>query len=91
MENPPDFAACPLPLQQYPNVLMAHGGGGKLMHQLLQQVFMTAFANPTLNVQHDSSVLAVPGSRLAFTTDSYVVRPIVFPAATLVRWRFTAR
>ena len=46
----PEFnASCPLPIQQYPHVLMAHGGGGKLMHQLLETVFGRAFSNPILD------------------------------------------
>jgi hydrogenase expression/formation protein HypE len=62
---------------------MAHGGGGRLMHQLLQKVFLAAFGNPTLNTQHDSAVLERPSHRLAFTTDSYVVRPIFFPGGDI--------
>jgi hydrogenase expression/formation protein HypE len=84
MENPPDFSlACPLPIQQYPHILMAHGGGGKLMHQLLEKVFMPAFANTMLETRHDSSVFPSPPGRLAFTTDSYVVRPIFFPGGDI--------
>lgn len=79
-----DFtAACPIPIQQYPHVLMAHGGGGKLMHQLLENVFGRAFANPLLDQRHDSAQLQVPPGRLAFTTDSYVVRPIFFPGGDI--------
>ena len=78
--QPPDFTpACPIPIQQYPQVLLAHGGGGKLMHQLIGQMFVPAFRNALLAAQHDSTVLELPGRRLAFTTDSYVVRPLFFP------------
>jgi len=62
---------------------MAHGGGGKLMHQLLGQMIVPAFRNPWLDAQHDASVFDVAGQRLAFTTDSYVVRPIFFPGGDL--------
>src|SRR5664280_1693182 len=72
-------ASCPIPIQQYPNVLLAHGGGGKLMHQLIGKMFLTTFRNSLLDSQHDSSVFETPGPRLAFTTDSYVVRPLFFP------------
>ena len=79
-----DFtAACPVPLAQYSHIQMAHGGGGKLMHRLLQEVFLAAFANNALNHQHDSSVLSLPAKQLAFTTDSYVVRPILFPGGDI--------
>ena len=84
-DKPPvDFTtACPVPIQQYPHVLMAHGGGGRLMHQLLEKVFGAAFANPILDNRHDSAVLELTGQRLAFTTDSYIVRPIFFPGGDI--------
>ncbi|HEX7571010.1 MAG TPA: hypothetical protein VF492_10935, partial [Verrucomicrobiae bacterium] len=47
--------ACPLPISQYPHVLMAHGGGGTLMHRLLEDVFGRAFSNPILDTRHDSA------------------------------------
>jgi len=75
--------SCPLPIQQYPHVLMAHGGGGRLMHQLLEKVFGPAFANPILDRRHDSAAFEVPAGRLAFTTDSYVVRPMFFPGGDI--------
>jgi hydrogenase expression/formation protein HypE len=74
---------CPIPIAQYPHVLMAHGGGGKLMHQLIGKMFLTAFGNPLLDTQHDSTVVEWPGKKLAFTTDSYVVRPIFFPGGDI--------
>jgi hydrogenase expression/formation protein HypE len=84
MPNPADFTlACPIPIQQYPQVLLAHGGGGKLMHQLIGKMFLAAFGNPTLNTHHDSAVLDRPSGRIAFTTDSYVVRPLFFPGGDL--------
>ena len=75
--------ACPLPLQQYPHVLAAHGGGGKLMHQLLETICGEGFSNPILDVRHDSAQLNVPPGRLAFTTDSYVVHPLFFPGGDI--------
>jgi len=80
----PDFSvACPLPISQYPHVLMAHGGGGRLMHRLLEDVFGKAFSNPLLDTRHDSAQFNVPHGRLAMTTDSYVVRPIFFPGGDI--------
>jgi hydrogenase expression/formation protein HypE len=75
--------SCPLPIQQYPHVLMAHGGGGRLMHQLLESVFDKAFSNPILDTRHDSAQFNVPTGRLAMTTDSYVVRPLFFPGGDI--------
>ncbi len=84
MPSPPDFtAACPVPIAQYPHVLMAHGGGGKLMHQLLENVFGKAFSNPILDARHDSAQFAIPPGKLAMTTDSYVVRPLFFPGGDI--------
>lgn len=68
---------CPLPLQ-YEQIVMAHGGGGRLMQQLLDSVIQPVFSNPLLNQKHDSAVLIVNDSKLAFTTDSYVVKPLFF-------------
>jgi hydrogenase expression/formation protein HypE len=75
--------SCPSPIQDYPHVLLAHGGGGKLMHQLISKLFLPAFRNPLLEAQHDASVFDIAGQRLAFTTDSYVVRPLFFPGGDL--------
>ncbi len=83
MKTPEFNASCPLPLQQYPQVLMAHGGGGQLMHQLLEDVFGKAFSNPILDVRHDSAQFTVPPGPMAMTTDSYVVRPLFFPGGDI--------
>ena len=80
MSTPASFhSACPFPIENYPQILLAHGGGGRLMHQLIQRMILPAFKNPWLDAQHDASVIEPGGSRLAFTTDSYVVRPMFFP------------
>jgi len=82
--KPLDFnVTCPIPISQYPNVLMAHGGGGKLMHQLLETVFAKAFSNPILDSRHDSAQFKVPSNKLAMTTDSYVVQPLFFPGGDI--------
>ncbi len=64
-------------------MLLAHGGGGQLMHQLIEKMFMPAFGNPRLDARHDGAVLDIPAARLAFTTDSYVVRPLFFPGGDI--------
>lgn len=79
-----DFAlSCPIPISQYPTVTLAHGGGGRLMHNLISKMFVTAFSNPLLEVQHDGAVFRTGEGRLAFTTDSYVVRPLFFPGGDI--------
>lgn len=62
---------------------MAHGGGGKLMQQLISKMIVPAFKNELLAPLHDSTVFALGNQRLAFTTDSYVVRPMFFPGGDL--------
>lgn len=74
---------CPLPINDYPKVLMAHGGGGTLMHDLIEKVFVPAFRNPIMEVRHDGAVFGVGDARLAFTTDSYVVKPLFFPGGNI--------
>lgn len=74
---------CPIPIQQYPAVVMAHGGGGRLMHQLIEKMFIATFGDGALTARHDSARLELPASRLAFTTDSYVVRPLFFPGGDI--------
>jgi hydrogenase expression/formation protein HypE len=82
--KPIEFSgACPVPISQYSHVLMAHGGGGKLMHQLIGKMFLAAFSNPLLDTQHDAAVFDLIGKRQAFTTDSYVVRPLFFPGGDI--------
>jgi hydrogenase expression/formation protein HypE len=84
MGSSQDFnVSCPVPLSEYPNILLAHGGGGKLMHQLIEKMFLTVFANPLLAARHDGAVMDWHGKRLAFTTDSYVVRPLFFPGGDI--------
>jgi hydrogenase expression/formation protein HypE len=62
-------------------ILLAHGSGGKLMHDLIES-FMPALANPILDRMEDSAVFEVSG-RLAFTTDSYTVQPLFFPGGDI--------
>ncbi len=69
--------SCPTPLH-YAQIVMAHGGGGRLMQQLLSQVIQPALSNSYLNQQHDSAVFTVGEQRLAFTSDSYVIKPLFF-------------
>ncbi len=84
MEEKQDFSlSCPIPISEYPRVLLAHGGGGELMHQLIQRLFLPAFRNPLLEARHDGAVFVREGGRLAFTTDAYVVRPLCFPGGDI--------
>jgi hydrogenase expression/formation protein HypE len=71
--------ACPVPIRDYPRILMAHGGGGRLMGELIGRVFAEAFRNDSYEGEHDAALLdAFPG-KMAFTTDAFVVKPLLFP------------
>jgi hydrogenase expression/formation protein HypE len=74
---------CPIPISDYPNVLLAHGGGGKLTNQLIAKMFLPAFSNPALEAQHDGAVFSMGQTRLAFSTDSYVIHPLFFPGGDI--------
>ncbi|MCA9138163.1 MAG: hydrogenase expression/formation protein HypE, partial [Planctomycetales bacterium] len=74
---------CPVPLTDYPNVIMGHGGGGKLSAELIEHLFLPALGNDTLRCLGDAAVFQTPKERLAMTTDSYVVRPLFFPGGSI--------
>ncbi len=95
MSQPLDITSwsCPLPLRDHPNVVMGHGGGGRLSAELIEHLFLPAFDRTpladVLTQLGDAAVLdlgepgAPDGLRLAFTTDSYVVRPRFFPGGNI--------
>ncbi|MDQ3494308.1 MAG: AIR synthase related protein, partial [Pseudomonadota bacterium] len=69
-------------------ITLAHGGGGKAMRDLIDDVFVSAFDNPALAPLEDQARFALAdlasmGDRLAFTTDSYVVDPLFFPGGDI--------
>ena len=66
-------------------VLLAHGAGGRMTHQLIRELFLPALGNEVLEALEDSAVLDLQGGRLAFTTDSYVVKPLFFPGGDIGR------
>lgn len=74
---------CPIPFVDYPTIQMAHGGGGRMMHKLIEDFFVPAFENPLLNDRHDGAMFEVADARMAFTTDSYVVKPLFFPGGDI--------
>jgi hydrogenase expression/formation protein HypE len=65
------------------HILLAHGSGGSMMHELLESVIRPAFDNPWLRQGNDQAVMDAPAGRIAFTTDSYVVQPPVFPGGSI--------
>src|ERR1700734_509989 len=81
----PDFSnwRCPLPLPDYPAIVMGHGGGGKLGNELVEHLFLPAFRNAALENLGDAAVLDAGGARLALSTDSFVVQPLFFPGGSI--------
>src|SRR5262249_1648391 len=75
--------SCPLPRPATDRIVLAHGGGGRLSNQLVESVFVPAFRNPALQLRHDGAVLCENGTRLALSTDTYVVNPLIFPGGTI--------
>src|SRR5579859_4434784 len=84
-ESTPDFSnwTCPLPLADYPTIVMGHGGGGKLGNELVEHLFLPAFRNPALENLGDAAVLEIGSGRIAMSTDSFVVQPLFFPGGSI--------
>ncbi len=84
-EGIPDFdgQTCPIPLRDYRLIVMGHGGGGTLSRDLVEHLFLPAFQNEFLAGLGDSTILQFGEHRLAFSTDSYVIRPLFFPGGSL--------
>jgi hydrogenase expression/formation protein HypE len=74
---------CPVPANDCEYVQLAHGGGGRRMHELLEGLLLPSFGNDILLERHDGATLTIAGAKLAFTTDSYVVRPLFFPGGDI--------
>lgn len=78
-----DGWVCPLPLRDQPNIVMGHGGGGKLSSELIEHLFLPAFSNEHLDGLGDAAVVNLPPGRVAISTDSFVVRPRIFPGGNI--------
>jgi hydrogenase expression/formation protein HypE len=85
LSDPPDFSSwsCPLPLADYPEIVMGHGGGGKLGNELVEHLFLPAFRNAALENLGDGAVVDVGAGRIAMSTDSFVVQPLFFPGGSI--------
>jgi len=84
--NDLDFNAwvCPAPLRDSPAIVMGHGGGGVLSGELVEHLFLPAYGDAAADAQlGDSAIVEVAGGRLAFSTDSYVVKPLFFPGGSI--------
>ncbi|MFE2560280.1 hydrogenase expression/formation protein HypE [Streptomyces sp. NPDC059352] len=74
---------CPAPLRDQSRIVMGHGGGGALSAELVEQIFAPAFGGPALSDTTDAAAVELGGARLAFSTDSFVVRPLFFPGGSI--------
>ncbi|WSV87616.1 hydrogenase expression/formation protein HypE [Nocardia sp. NBC_01009] len=74
---------CPMPLRDSPNIVMGHGGGGAMSGELIEHLFLPAFGSAAEAGMGDSAVITLGGARLAFSTDSFVVKPLVFPGGSI--------
>ena len=79
------MSECPVPNQRYGHIVLGHGSGGRLTSELIENVFVPGFGNETLSRLEDQATVRLRSSdpRLAFTTDSFVVRPLFFPGGDI--------
>jgi len=75
--------SCPVPTPTRDTILLGHGSGGTLSGQLLHDIFLPAFNNAALSELNDQATLEINGSRIAITTDSFVVKPLFFPGGDI--------
>ncbi|MGO8699889.1 MAG: hydrogenase expression/formation protein HypE [Limisphaerales bacterium] len=76
-------ASCPLPISDHKEIVLGHGSGGKLSHQLIRNFVLPYFRNELLEPLHDGAIFEIDGVKLAFSTDSFVVAPIFFPGGDI--------
>ena len=74
---------CPAPLRDAPNIVMGHGGGGAMSAELIEHLFLPAFGPAAEAGLGDAAVIAIGDARLAFSTDSFVVKPLTFPGGSI--------
>lgn len=74
--------SCPLPFSRYERIVLAHGGGGRVMQQLIRELFVRAFDSAELRKGHDGAILDASGP-IAMTTDAFVVQPLFFPGGDI--------
>src|SRR5512141_688442 len=76
---------CPVPIQPRDTVVLGHGSGGKLSHDLINRLFLPELGKAAPRALDDAAVVTINGQRLALTTDSHVVSPLFFPGGDIGR------
>src|SRR5690348_75251 len=86
------FGTCPTPKSRYDQILLGHGSGGQLTAELIRSLFVPTFGNSVLAALEDQATVSLDGTanglkgtRIAFTTDAFVVRPLFFPGGDIGR------
>jgi hydrogenase expression/formation protein HypE len=76
-------AVCPVPLTHNEQIVLGHGSGGKMSHDLIVKTFLAAFDNPILRTGDDAAPLEINGAELSVSVDSHVVTPLFFPGGDI--------
>jgi len=76
-------AVCPVPLTHNEQIVMGHGSGGKMSHDLIKKVFLSVLENPILKTGDDAASVVFSGGNLAVSTDAHVVSPLFFPGGDI--------
>ncbi|NQV38042.1 MAG: hydrogenase expression/formation protein HypE [Candidatus Marinimicrobia bacterium] len=79
----PEALSCPVPIMRHDTIQLAHGSGGKLSSELIDKLIIPRFTNKTLDKLEDQAILDIPGGKIAFSTDTFVVDPIFFPGGNI--------
>ena len=83
MSNATQLSETPRPITQHKRILLGHGSGGKLMHELIEDFFRPILLSGDSPVLNDSSLFEVNGAKMAITVDSFVISPIFFPGGDI--------
>lgn len=75
--------SCPVDVRPKDRIVLGHGSGGRLSAELLHDIFLPQFSNAVLDRMDDQAIFEVDGTQLAFTTDSFVVKPLFFPGGDI--------
>jgi hydrogenase expression/formation protein HypE len=81
--NAIEQSSCPVPVAPKDTITLGHGSGGRLSAELVRDIFLPAFQNPALSRLDDQAIVSIEGTRIAISTDSFVVKPLFFPGGDI--------